>query len=99
MLSSGMIKSHHDRQTQRFADGQRIRAFQGFARQAEKRLETLDAAESFQDLRSLRSNRLEALKGDREGQFSVRINDQWRICFEWPDGDDGPSNVEITDYH
>lgn len=99
MLSSDMIKSHHDRQTQRFADGQRVRAFQGFARQAEKRLETLDAAESFQDLRSLRSNRLEALNGDREGQFSVRINDQWRICFEWPDGDDGPSNVEITDYH
>ena len=39
------------------------------------------------------------MKGDREGQFSIRINDQWRICFEWPDGDDGPSNVEITDYH
>ncbi len=94
-----MIKSYRDRQTQRFADGQRVRALQGFARQAEKRLETLDAAVSLHDLRSLRSNRLEALKGDREGQFSVRINDQWRICFAWPDGDDGPSNVEITDYH
>jgi proteic killer suppression protein len=59
----------------------------------------LDGAESLQDLRALRSNRLEALKGDRAGQFSIRINDQWRICFAWPDGDDGPSQVEITDYH
>ena len=54
---------------------------------------------AFGDLRALRSNRLEALKGDRIRQFSIRINDQWRICFTWPDGDDGPSYVEITDYH
>jgi proteic killer suppression protein len=51
------------------------------------------------DLRALRSNRLEALKGDRAGQYSIRINMQWRICFEWPRGASGPSNVEIVDYH
>ncbi len=94
-----MIKSYRDKRTQRFADGERVRTFQGFATQAEKRLEILDGAESLQDLRALRSNRLEILKGDRAGQLSIRINDQWRICFAWPDGDDGPSHVEITDYH
>ena len=99
IVSSHMIRSYRDRRTQRFADGEQVREFQGFGRQAEKRLEILDAAESLQDLRALRSNRLETLRGDRRGQFSIRINDQWRICFEWPDGDDGPSNVEITDYH
>ncbi|HEY7711269.1 MAG TPA: type II toxin-antitoxin system RelE/ParE family toxin [Candidatus Entotheonella sp.] len=94
-----MIRSYRDRRTQRFAGGERIPAFQAFAKQAEKRLETLDAAESLQDLRALRSNRLEVLRGDREGQLSIRINNQWRICFEWPAGHAGPSNVEITDYH
>jgi proteic killer suppression protein len=57
----------------------------------------LDAAETLGDLAALPSNRLEALKADREGQYSIRINRQWRICFEWPV--DGPENVEITDYH
>jgi proteic killer suppression protein len=94
-----MIKSYRDKRTQRFAEGGRVREFQSFTKQAEKRLEILDGAESLQDLHALRSNRLEALKGDRVGQFSVRINDQWRICFTWPDGEDGPSHVEITDYH
>ena len=94
-----MIRSYRDKPTQRFAHGERVRALQAFAKQAEKRLEALDAAESLQDLRVVRSNRLETLKGDREGQFSIRINNQWRICFEWPDGDDGPSHVEIVDYH
>jgi proteic killer suppression protein len=50
-------------------------------------------------LGALRSNRLEALKGDRSGQYSVRINDQWRICFKWPKGSPGPLDVEIVDYH
>jgi proteic killer suppression protein len=94
-----MIKSYRDSLTQRFAEGERVREFQGFAKQAEKRLEILEAAKSIQDLRVLRSNRFEALKGDRRGQFSIRINAQWRLCFIWPDGDDGPSRVEITDYH
>jgi toxin HigB-1 len=70
-----------------------------FAAQAWKRFDILDAATSISDLRQLPSNRLEALNGDRAGQFSIRINLQWRICFEWPEGSPGPGNVEIVDYH
>jgi toxin HigB-1 len=73
--------------------------FSGFARQAEVRLDRLEAAGSLKDLAALRGNRLEALQGDRQGQYSIRINDQWRICFEWPKESPGPINVEITDYH
>ena len=58
-----------------------------------------DAASSLGDLVALNSNRLERLKRDRKGQYSIRINDQWRICFEWPKNDPGPSDVEIVDYH
>ena len=67
--------------------------------QAEKRLRILDTATSLSDLGALNSNRLEALLGNRKGQFSIRINDRWRICFEWPKYEPGPSNVEIIDYH
>jgi proteic killer suppression protein len=74
-------------------------AFSGFDRQAHKRLEILSAATSLGDLRGLPGNRLETLRGDRAGQYSIRINDQWRICFEWPPDAAGPSNVEIVDYH
>ena len=76
-----------------------VREFQSFDRQAWKRLEILDAATSLDELRALPSNRLEALRGNRNGQYSIRINGQWRICFEWPQGAAGPSNVEIVDYH
>lgn len=94
-----MILSYRDSRTQAFVEGRFVREFQGFARQAYRRLEILDAAMSLDELRALRSNRLESLKGDRAGQFSIRINDQWRICFVWPRGSRGPSNVEIVDYH
>ena len=94
-----MILSYRDKRTSAFADGQFVREFQGFSRQAYRRLEVLDAAVSLDELRALRGNRLEALKGNRAGQFSIRINDQWRICFEWRRGERGPSNVEIVDYH
>ncbi len=73
--------------------------FEGCRHQAEKRLRVLEAAVSLQDLARLPSNRLEALAGDRRGQYSIRINQPWRICFEWPQGADGPENVEIVDYH
>ena len=63
------------------------------------KLDQLDAAVALKDLAVLPGNRLEALKGDRKGQYSIRINDQWRICFEWPDGSPGPVDVEIVDYH
>ena len=64
-----------------------------------KRLAILDAAPSLHTLRGLPSNRLEVLRGARKGQYSIRINRQWRICFEWPDSQPGPSRVEIVDYH
>ena len=80
-------------------DGRFVREFQGFARQAYRRLEILDAAMSLDKLKALRSNRLEALKADRTGQYGIRINMQWRICFEWPRGAAGTSNVEIVDYY
>jgi toxin HigB-1 len=94
-----MIVSYRDRKTERFADGHHVKEFSSFARQAESRLERLDAATSLRDLAALPGNRLEALKGHRQGQYSIRINDQWRICFEWPKSAPGPSNVEIVDYH
>jgi len=94
-----MILNYRDKRTEAFADGKFVRELQGFDRQAWKRLEILDAATSLDELRALPSNRLEALRGDRSGQFSIRINMQWRICFEWPQGAAGPSNVEIVDYH
>ena len=94
-----MILDYRDRRTADFAAGERVRAFQGFDRQGWKRLDILSAATSLADLRSLPSTRLEALRGDRAGQFSIRINEQRRICFEWPAGQPGPSQVEIVDYH
>ena len=92
-----MIRSFKDSKTERFFGGQRVKTFQGFADQATRRLTFLDNAESLQDLAGLRSNRLESLSGNREGQYSIRINQQWRICFRWED--DGPYDVEIVDYH
>jgi proteic killer suppression protein len=94
-----MILSYKDKRTALFARVESVRAFQVFERQGWKRLEILDAALSLEDLAGLPSNRLEALRGDRVGQFSIRINQQWRICFEWPTSALGPSNVEIVDYH
>ena len=94
-----MILSYRDKKTEAFASGAFVSAFQGFERQASKRLDMLAAAGSVNDLRALPSNRLEALSGDRAVQFSIRINQQWRICFEWPGGAQGPSKVEIVDYH
>ena len=94
-----MILGYRDRRTGQFANGEFVPAFQGFEEQAEKRLSILNAAVSLNTLRSLPGNRLEALHGTREGQYSIRINQQWRICFRWPSGQDGPSDVEIVDYH
>ncbi|MGO9270067.1 MAG: type II toxin-antitoxin system RelE/ParE family toxin [Terriglobia bacterium] len=99
MLRCCVIRSYGDRATQFFAEGERVRAFEGFRHQAEKRLRVLESAAGLRDLAQLPSNRLEALSGDRKGQYSIRINRQWRICFEWPQRADGPENVEIVDYH
>lgn len=94
-----MIESYRDRRTEAFAAGERSKAFSGFERAARLKLDRMDAATSLRDLSALPGNRFEALKGDRKGQYSIRINDQWRICFEWPEGANGPSNVEVVDYH
>ena len=94
-----MIVSYRDARTADFARGQRVKAFGGLEHPARLKLDRLEAARTVQDLAALPGNRLEALEGDRRGQYSIRINDQWRICFEWPDKSPGPVNVEIVDYH
>ena len=93
-----MIVGFKDKRSRDFAAGHRVRAFSGFARQAEKKLDALDAATSLADL--IRpGNHFEALKGARKGQYSIRINDQWRICVRWPAASPGPADLEIIDYH
>ena len=94
-----MIVSYRDKRTRVFAVGERVRALSGIERSARLKLDRLEAAATLADLAALPGNRFEALKGDRKGQYSIRINDQWRICFEWVDRARGPSNVEIVDYH
>jgi proteic killer suppression protein len=94
-----VIVSFRDKKTEDFAAGKWVKAFSGFARSARLKLDRLEAATSLRDLAALPGNRFEGLHGDRKGQYSIRINDQWRICFEWPDRSPGPSNVEIVDYH
>ena len=92
-----MIKTFHDRETEQlFATG-RSRRFQSCSRQAFQKLRMIDAASQLSDLATLPGNRLEALKGARKGQYSIRINDQFRACFTWRAGD--AYGVEVTDYH
>jgi toxin HigB-1 len=94
-----MIVGYSDKRTRDFVAGKRVKAFSGIQRSARLKLERLEAAAALRDIAVLPGNRFEALAGDRRGKYSIRINDQWRICFEWPDGAQGPSNVEIVDYH
>jgi proteic killer suppression protein len=94
-----MIVSYRDKRTADFAAGKRVKAFSGIERPARLKLDRLEAAPVLLDLAALPGNRFEALKGDRKGDYSIRVNDQWRICFEWPDKSPGPTNVEIVDYH
>ncbi len=94
-----MIASYRDKRSRDFAAGKRVKAFSGFERAARLKLDRMEAATSLRDLAALPGNRFEALRGERKGQYSIRINDQWRICFEWLIEATGPSNVEIVDYH
>jgi toxin HigB-1 len=96
-VSCRMTRSFKDKRAERLFHGERVPHFQSIARQAEKRLRILDAADSLLALRMLPSNHFEALGGDRRGQYSIRINRQWRVCFKWRD--DGAHDVEIVDYH
>jgi len=94
-----VIVSYRDKRTRDFGAGKRVKAFFGFERSARLKLDRLESATSLRDLSALPGNRFEALAGNRKGQNSIRINDQWRICFEWRDQSPGPSDVEIVDYH
>ncbi|MBX3335907.1 MAG: type II toxin-antitoxin system RelE/ParE family toxin [Nitrospira sp.] len=92
-----MIRSFRDKKTERLFAGESVREFSGIRHVAERKLVMLDSATDLEDLLAPPGNRLEKLKGNRTGQHSIRINDQWRICFRWMA--DGPHDVEITDYH
>jgi toxin HigB-1 len=92
-----MIRSFACRDTETLAGLTRVRRFVNIERAALRKLAMLAAAHVLDDLRAPPGNRLEALRGDRAGQHSIRINDQYRICFTWHE--DGPHDVEITDYH
>ena len=93
-----MIKSFRSRETEKIWNGHRSKRLpQSIQHIARRKLRMLNSARSINDLRVPPANRLEALRGNRKGQHSIRINDQWRICFVWMDGD--AVNVEIVDYH
>jgi proteic killer suppression protein len=94
-----MILSYRDARPRRFAKGERIKQLEPIRPKAERVLDRLGAAVALRDIANFPGHRLEKLKGDRKGQWSVPINDQWRVCFDWPDGATGPSNIEIVDYH
>ncbi|WP_096704239.1 type II toxin-antitoxin system RelE/ParE family toxin [Magnetospirillum sp. 15-1] len=92
-----MIQSFRDKDTEALWAGRRSRPFEAIRRQAVRKLDMLDAAVVLEDLRVPPGNHLEALEDDRKGQHSIRINDQWRLCFIWKE--DGAHDVEICDYH
>jgi proteic killer suppression protein len=92
-----MIRSFKDAATARLFADENVPRFRAIERQARRQLLLLNGAGVLNDLRSPPGNRLEALKGDRKGQHSIRINAQWRICFVWSNG--AAENVEIVDYH
>lgn len=93
----GMIRGFRCRDTERLAGDVAVRRFHAIERVARRKLEVLAGATRLDDLRVPPGNRLESLGGDRLGQYSIRINSQWRICFQWADGD--AYDVEIVDYH
>ena len=92
-----MIRSFRDRATERLWMGEFVRQFSAIEKQAVRKLDMVHHARDLSDLRAPPANRLEALGGDRKGQYSIRVNDQWRICFRWTR--EGPEDVEIVDYH
>ncbi len=92
-----MIKSFRCEHTEALSKGRRVRKFVNISRVARRKLRQLEIAGRLDDLRVPPGNHLEALTGDRAGHYSIRINDQWRVCFRWTQG--GAENVEIVDYH
>jgi len=96
-IFSQVIRSFGDKRTEALFRDQVVPAFHGFARRAKRKLEAVHAAARLDDVRVPPSNRLEKLRGDRQGFYSIRINDQWRVVFRWLDGD--AHDVTILDYH
>lgn len=94
-----MIVSYADKRTERFGEGLREKAFDGIRKIGRVKLDRLKSAQSLEDVASFPGNRLERLQGDRAGQFSIRVNDQWRICFEWDASTQAFAKVELVDYH
>lgn len=94
-----MERQYRDKATEQFASGKRVPKFDSFSRQAYKALDKLTAARQVSDLRYPASNRFERLSGDRAGQYSIRINDKWRVCFNWSNDTQKAFNIEIVDYH
>ncbi len=92
-----MIRNFKDKDTRALYEGKRVRRFLAIAKQAERRLQILESATTLQDLQQLPSNHFKGLSGNRKGQYSIRINNQWRVCFRWKDDD--AYDVEIIDYH
>ena len=92
-------RPYRDKRTERFANGEFVAQFDAFRTKAYEKLEFLEAATSLGDLRHPPSNHFEKLSGTRRGQYSIRINRQWRICFEWSDERHAAFNIEIVDYH
>ena len=92
-----MIQSFRCADTGRLFHRESVRRFKAIERQALRKLDILDAAQDIRTLATLPGNRLERLRGDRKGQYSIRVNDQWRVCFEWRDGH--AYEVELVDYH
>ncbi|MBN1425675.1 type II toxin-antitoxin system RelE/ParE family toxin [Candidatus Fermentibacteria bacterium] len=92
-----MIRSFKDAQTKALSEGRRVKRFVSIEAVARRKLRQLQIAGCLDDLRVPPGNRLEALKGDRAGQHSIRVNDQYRVCFRWSRG--GAKDVEIVDYH
>jgi toxin HigB-1 len=95
---NGMISSYRTKQTARLVGGERVKEFDQIAKQAKRRLAILNSANSLSELVAVSGNRLEILKGNRAGQHSIRINDQWRICFVWNEAERSAEFVEIVDY-
>ena len=94
-----MIRSFASRDTELLFHSQPVRRFRDIERAARRKLLQIHAASELGSLRIPPGNHLELLRGKRKSQYSIRINDQWRICFEWPTGSLGPVHVEIVDYH
>jgi proteic killer suppression protein len=92
-----MIRSFGDRRTEALFRDEFVRQFQGIARAAKRKLEAINAASRLEDLTVPPSNRLEKLKGDLDGFYSIRVNDQWRVTFRWIEGE--PHDARIVDYH